>query len=97
MKSITSLKRQIMTVFSLAVVLMTIAVCAPEQALAQQRMRRPGSANPPTTTSQQLHRNRRPRPFTTDLIIDVSGYYAPNHANGPASGQRRSFPARRHR
>src|SRR5207253_1053597 len=41
------LKQQMMTVFSLALILMTIAVCAPNQAFAQQRMRKSTSAQAP--------------------------------------------------
>jgi len=44
MKKMKSLKQQ-MTAYSLTLVVMAIAVCAPEQASAQQRMRRSASAN----------------------------------------------------
>src|SRR5215470_13936992 len=45
MRKMESLKQQIITAVSLTLVVIAIAVCAPGQALAQQRMRKSGSAN----------------------------------------------------
>ena len=95
MKKMKSLKQQMMTVFSLALVLMAIAVCTPDQALAQQRMRKGASANPRiTTTSRQTQTNRRTPSFTTDLVIDVSGYFAPNKSFSGAPTQSGTFNTR---
>ena len=45
MKNIKSLKQQIMTVFSLALVAMTIAMCAPQQSLANGKRQAGTSRN----------------------------------------------------
>lgn len=47
MEKMKNVKQQMMTVFGLALILMTIAVCAPNQAFAQQRMRKSTSAQGP--------------------------------------------------
>src|SRR6185503_4314975 len=76
MKKMENLKPQTMTVLGLMLVI-AIAVCAPHQALAQQKRKSTNGNSPAGTISQQTQTNRSGRPFTTDLIVDVTGYYSP--------------------
>jgi hypothetical protein len=86
MKTMKSLKQQMTAAFSLILMVMTIAVCAPDQALANGKGRVGAAAN------VQPRNNARPRSQPRRITISSEGFEA---GVLPASSARRISTKRR--